>query len=93
MAYDAVASGSFLLTLAEWGPWEENIREIFEQKGIARKAVVHDIIAQLQVLMATHGKPHSWIEQAMLNANSIEKLYLNGAENILRAYKKLTSVS
>lgn len=90
MAYDAVASGSFILTLAEWGPWEENIREIFEQKGIARKAITKDIVAQLEVLMAAHGKPHSWIERAMLNATNIEKIYLNGAENILRAYKKFS---
>lgn len=90
MAYDAVASGSFLLTLAEWGPWEENIREIFEQKGIARKAVVSDIVAQLGVLMAAHGKPQSWIERAMLNATNIEKSYLNGAEKILATYRKFT---
>ncbi|KUK79863.1 MAG: hypothetical protein XD95_0077 [Microgenomates bacterium 39_7] len=31
MAYDAVASGSFLLTLKEWGEWEHNIRQIFVQ--------------------------------------------------------------
>ncbi|MBP7768738.1 hypothetical protein KA082_02805 [Candidatus Woesebacteria bacterium] len=93
MAYDAVASGCFLLTLAEWGEWETNIRKIFEQKGISRKAVVEDILGQLNVLASTNGRTHSWVEQAMNNAAKIEKLYLRGSETIINAYEKFTSAS
>lgn len=84
MAYDAVAAGCFLLTLAEWGEWEKNIREIFEQKNIARKAQVENILAQLKTLTNSHGQAQSWIEQAMNNAFSIDKLFLNGAKEIIK---------
>ncbi|MBD3279872.1 MAG: hypothetical protein GF390_04170 [Candidatus Pacebacteria bacterium] len=83
MAYDAVAAGCFLLTLREWGEWEYNIRQVFEQKDISRRAQVANILVQLQNLTATHGKAHSWIEQAMNNALGIEKLFLQGSEKII----------
>jgi hypothetical protein len=83
MAYDAVASGSFLLTLAEWGEWEHNIREIFSQKGVARKAETKDIVAQLQALTAAQGKAEPWVEQAMRHAQEIRGLFLQGCKNIL----------
>ncbi len=89
MAYDAVASGAFLLTLPEWGEWEENIRERFEQKGIARKAQVQHIDEQLNILMSSQGKAQSWIELAMHKAAQIETLYLTGAQNILKLYKRI----
>ncbi|MBP7774258.1 hypothetical protein KA078_00545 [Candidatus Woesebacteria bacterium] len=91
MAYDAVASGSFLLTLPEWGEWEENIRERFEQKGISRKAQIEHIAEQLEILMSPQGKAQSWIEQAMLRAAEIDKLYLQGAANILRVYRNISA--
>ena len=47
MAYDAVVSGSGLLTLKEWGEWEYNVREVFEKNGTAQIARVNDIVAQL----------------------------------------------
>lgn len=82
MAYDAVAAGCFLLTLKEWGIWEERIREIFEQKDIARRAEVDHILEQLTVLQtASNGK--SWIETAMNHAFGIEKLFLLGSKKIL----------
>jgi hypothetical protein len=87
MAYDAVASGSFVLTLAEWGEWEENIRKIFEQKGISRKANVENIGEQLEFLMSARGRSQSWIETAMLNAAKIDRLFLQGSKKILQAYK------
>lgn len=96
MAYDAVASGSFLLTLAEWGEWEHNIRRNFAEKGIARKAVVKEIVPQLKALTQAQDKNQSWVEQAMLRAAEIEKLdenFLSGAKNILAAYKEITSTS
>lgn len=89
MAYDAAASGSFLLTLQEWGEWEHNIREIFEQLGIARKAEINHIVPQLEALTQAQGKTQSWVEQAMRNAINVDKLYLEGAKNILAAYKKI----
>lgn len=90
MAYDAAASGSFLLTLSEWGEWEHNIREIFEQKGIARQAQIKNISAQLETLTAAKGKAESWVEQAMRNAQQIDKQFLSGAKNILKAVKNHT---
>ncbi|MEN8253259.1 MAG: hypothetical protein ABFQ62_02695 [Patescibacteria group bacterium] len=87
MAYDAVASGSFLLTLKEWGEWEHNIREIFEQKNIARRADTQHIVEQLKAITSTYGKPESWAESAMNNAFKIEKLFLDGAKNIVKATK------
>ena len=91
MAYDAAASGSFILTLSEWGEWEQNIRKIFEQKGISRKAASENIVAQLEVLMNAQHKSQSWIEQAMNEAAQIDKLYLYGTKNIVKAYKALSA--
>ncbi len=88
MAYDAAASGSFLLTLKEWGEWEHNIREVFSQKGVARKAQVKNIITQLEALKAAQGKAQSWVEQAMNNALNLEDLFIKGTKNILSAVKK-----
>jgi hypothetical protein len=90
MAYDVAASGSFLLTLQEWGEWEHNVREVFEQLGIARKADVDQIIPQLEALTQSQGKSQSWVEHAMNNALSIDKLYVEGSKNILAAYKKIS---
>lgn len=46
-AYDAVVSGSGLLTLKEWGEWEYNVRAVFEKNGTAMKARVDKIVEQL----------------------------------------------
>ncbi len=89
MAYDAAASGSFLLTLKEWGEWEHNIRETFSQKGIARRAKVDNIVKQLEALKSAQGKAQSWVEQAMQAALSIDKLYLSGPKNIIKAYRQV----
>lgn len=88
MAYDAVASGSFILTLDEWGEWEERIREIFEQLEISRIAITDNIITQLKVLTSSQGKSQSWVEKAMNNAQNIDPLFLNGAKNIVSTFKK-----
>jgi len=90
MAYDVAASGSFLLTLAEWGEWEHNVRETFEQLGIARKTKVEQIVDQLTALTQAQGKSQSWVEHAMNNALTIDKLFLNGAKNILKEYQKIS---
>ena len=83
MAYDAAASGSFLLTLKEWGEWEFNVREVFEQQGIAKVANSNQIVDQLQALTSSSGKSQSWVEQAMNKAFTVDPLFLRGCKNIL----------
>jgi hypothetical protein len=78
MAYDAAAAGCFLLTLKEWGEWEINIRKIFEEKHIAMQANTDNIVEQLKEL-----EYMGWFKQAMFEAQNIEKLYLEGIENIV----------
>lgn len=87
MAYDAAMSGSFILTLREWGVWEENIEQVFEQLGIARDAQVKNIAKQLETLMSAKGASQSWIEEAMENAANIDPLFKNGAKNIIKVVR------
>lgn len=91
MAYDAAISGSFLLTLQEWGEWELNIKEIFERKKIAQEANLKNIVQQLFDL-AMNNQGESWINRAMCQAANLETLYKNGCENILTAAKKLQKI-
>lgn len=88
MAYDAAASGSFLLTLEEWGVWEHNISELFEQRGIARKADPSHIITQLAALTNTVGKAQSWVEKAMLQTQQLPPLFLAGSQNIIDVVRR-----
>lgn len=90
MAYDAAASGSAILTLREWGEWEHRIREIFEQKGVARKAQTDDIVKQLQLLSSTANTSTSWLEQAQNKAFNLKKSeFLHGCQHIIEAYNSL----
>lgn len=93
MAYDATASGCFILTLKEWGEWEHNVRAVFEQKQIARKLEIEHVVPQLEVLTDTSSKSRSWVEQAMHNALTIDPLFLHGAEKIVETYKEVSSKS
>lgn len=79
MAYDAVASGNFLLTLSEWGEWEHNIYEFFSSKEIARKAQVDDLHAQIAAL-----EKSGWIERAMNKALKLNGIFDKGSENIIK---------
>jgi hypothetical protein len=88
MAYDAAASGSFILTLKEWGEWEHNVRAVFEQRGIARVVDLPHVIDQLEFLMSAQNKAQSWIEQAMHRALELDKLFLKGSQEIVRAVKQ-----
>ncbi|MDQ5951356.1 MAG: hypothetical protein QG639_633 [Patescibacteria group bacterium] len=90
MAYDAVCSGSFLLTLQEWGEWEHNVRATLEHNEVARKADPKNILPQLEVLMSAKDKSQSWVEEAMHNALKLEKLFFNGAKNIVEAHQKFS---
>jgi UDP-N-acetylglucosamine:LPS N-acetylglucosamine transferase len=87
MAYDAAASGAFLLTLKEWGEWEHNIRETFEQLGVARQAQTDHIVAQLEALTSKNKSHPAWVTEATQKAHSIDKLYLNGTKNILQVVR------
>lgn len=87
MAYDAALSGSFVLTLREWGVWEENIEQVFEQLGIAREAQVKHITDQLETLMSAKGLAQSWIEEAMQNAQTISPIFKNGTKNIVQVVR------
>ncbi len=89
MAYDAAAAGCFLLTLDEWGEWEHNVREVFEQRGIARKAITDDILTQLQALTATGDRSQSWVERAMHHALTLDELFLIGEERIIEVTREL----
>lgn len=82
MAYDAAAAGCFLLTLEPWGEWEHNIREIFEQRGVSRRAIPDEFAKQLDSLLEKNGaKP--WIETAIENALSLPENFTHGIEHIL----------
>lgn len=84
MAYDAVAAGCFLLSLAPWGDWEKRIEEIFYSRGILQKAIIDDFATQLADLASS-----GWIEKAIFNALHIEPLFLNGIKEIIRLQQKL----
>ncbi|NCN45260.1 MAG: hypothetical protein COU63_04730 [Candidatus Pacebacteria bacterium CG10_big_fil_rev_8_21_14_0_10_36_11] len=93
MAYDAIASGAALLTLAEWGEWEHNIRLKFEKHEISQEADLNEIVKQLDSI--THSAPTktSWLQNAQHMARTIEKqdkLFRVGAINILKAVIKLS---
>ncbi len=89
MAYDAVASGSFLLTLQEWGEWEHSVRAYFEQRGISREAVVDDFMDQITSLMSTKGQAQSWIERAMNATHRLEPEFYQGGKNIVKTYQDI----
>lgn len=89
MAYDAAAAGCFVLTLKEWGPWEERIREVFNQKQISRQLVLDSVVPQLESLLDSHGRQRSWIEEAMLLAQSLPISLTHGAQHIVDVVKKV----
>jgi len=88
MAYDAVASGSFLLTLKEWGEWEHNIRKIFTKLNVAAVADTNNIVKQLDSLKARKNQKSSWIEEAMRSALNINALFTQGANNIIKTVEE-----
>ncbi|MBI5151059.1 MAG: hypothetical protein HZA34_00610 [Candidatus Pacebacteria bacterium] len=89
MAYDAAAAGCFLLFLAPWGEWERNIQEVFEQRGIGRRAQVQHIKEQIELLASPLTQHHeSWFAKAQQNALDLPPLFLNGAKKILTVAKE-----
>lgn len=89
MAYDAVASGSFLLTLKEWGEWEHNIRKIFTKLNVAMVADTNNIVEQLESLKTKNNQKSSWIEQAMNNALNTNALFTQGTHNIIKTVEEI----
>lgn len=90
MAYDAAAAGCAMLTLKEWGEWEFNVREVFEQRNISRPVEIASIIKQLQALSTAQGSEPSWIAQAQTNARELPPLFTRGSANILKVVRDLT---
>jgi hypothetical protein len=87
MAYDAAAAGCFLLTLEPWGEWEHNIRDIFEQRGVSRRAIPEECGKQIESLLEERGGK-SWIESAVGNALALPKIFTEGTKNILAQMPK-----
>lgn len=86
MAYDALAAGCFVLTLAPWGEWEEKIFDKFSQLGVAKAADTTNIVSQIEKL-----SEENWFEQAIDRALNVDKLFLSGAKNIVDFQQKLAS--
>lgn len=78
MAYDAAAAGCFLLLLAPWGEWEENVGRVFTSLGIAQKAKPDVFDKQINELLSS-----GWVQQAINKALNINPLFLNGAKKIV----------
>lgn len=87
MAYDAAASGCFLLTLEPWGEWEHNIRDVFEQREISRRAIPEKLEEQMKALI-TEINGNSWIEAAIKRARGLPNLFTEGVKNILHQFPK-----
>lgn len=66
-AYDAVVSGSALLTLKEWGEWEHNVREVFEKNGTAQVADTENIIDQLVKITSSNSATFAINKQGNTN--------------------------
>lgn len=66
-AYDAVVSGSALLTLKEWGEWEHNVREVFEKNGTSQVADVDNIIDQLVKITSSNNATFAISKQGNTN--------------------------
>ncbi len=81
MAYDAAASGSFLLFLGPWGSWEENVQHIFENKGIGFDLDINNAREQLDELVR-NGK----INSALKAAHNLPELYREGCRNLINLH-------
>lgn len=88
IAYEAIASGACLLTLNEWGVWEDRIREIFVTNEAARPALTEEFMAQLAVITNTANKAQSWVEKAMHKAQKMGQQFSKGNKRILAVVEK-----
>lgn len=92
MAYDAVASGAFLLTLSEWGEWENNIRAKFRAHGVSKIAETNDIVKQLEKISHKSHETASWVIRAMKKTRVLEEedpFFRSGTKNILKAFREI----
>lgn len=87
MAYEAAAAGCFLLTLDPWGEWEHNIRDVFEQLHIGRRAIPENLSEQVHALIKEIDG-QSWIETAMKRAQNLPAPFTHGIANILAQMPK-----
>lgn len=84
MAYDGVASGCFLLSLDPWGSWEKKIQEIFFDLGLLQKVKVNSFSDQLAQILGS-----GWARSAQKKTLGIDKLFLDGARNIVDLQQRL----
>lgn len=84
MAYDAIGAGCFILSLSPWGTWEENVQKIFTNLSVLKVVDSEHLSEQLDEL-----KSSGWIYAAINNALKIDKLFLNGAKNIVELQQRL----
>lgn len=90
MAYEAAAAGSFILTLEPWGPWEENIRQHFEEYGISKRVKIDNFPAQINALTKAPvegNKP--WVQLALEKAAKLQKPSAQSAFKILKVQQQL----
>lgn len=88
MAYDAAAAGCFILSLSPWGTWEKNVQKIFSNLSILKEADSQNLSKQLEEL-----EKDGWLHAAINNALKIDKLFLNGAKNIVELQQRLAKGS
>lgn len=90
MAYEAIGAGCFMLTLEPWGPWEENIRQHFEELELSKRADIDNFPMQLEALTkAPINKNKTWVELALRKAAKLQKPYAKSAFEIVRLQQKL----
>jgi len=89
MAYDAVASGTALFFLSPIGDWENRIRDIFVTKNCAVSIDPENFASQLTLLEHSLRGESSKLKSLIKNSLTIDKLYLTGAENIVKTLLKL----
>lgn len=87
MAYDALAAGCFILSLAPWGEWEEAVEAVVAGLGVCQRARPGEFAAQLAEL-----KTSGWIQSAIKKALSADKLFLAGAQEVIKLQQKLAAL-
>lgn len=85
MAYDAAASGCFLLFLEPLGPWEENIQKIFVKNDVGFNFHIETALSHFRALHS-EGK----LIQGMKNAIKLDSLYFSGVKNLLKVHHKMS---
>lgn len=86
MAYEAAASGCFLLFLEPWGEWEQNIQSIFTKNKVGHDLNVDKALPHLQYLLS-----HKSLHQSLQAARRLPSLFRQGPTNLLKLHSKISS--